>query len=85
MNDTPAFMEQKMIELFAAKTPSERVAMASSMYDTSRMITEFALKQDHPEWTPDELRREIFLRYYGGEFDSAEKEKIVDWLMRTKE
>ena len=84
MNDTSPFMEQKMIDLFAARTPSERVAMASSMYDTSRQITESALRRDHPEWTRSELRREIFLRYYGDEFGDAEKEKIVAWLMCEK-
>ena len=85
MNDTSPLIEQKMRDLFAAKTPAERMAMGSSMYDTSRLITESALRRDHPEWTPGELRREIFLRYYGYEFNDAEKKNIVAWLMRARE
>jgi hypothetical protein len=81
MNDTSAAMELKMMELFSAKTPAERVAMGASMYDTSRMITEARLKREHPDWTPNELRREIFLAYYGDEFDVVQREKIAAWLM----
>ncbi len=84
MNDTSPFIEQKMGEMFAAKTPAERVEMGASMYDTSRMITELRLRREHPEWTSGELRREIFVRYYGDDFSGPQREKIAAWLMEEK-
>ena len=77
MNDTPPEIEEKMRELIRKKTPEERLRMGCAMYDFSKRLVSRAILEGRPELTPAELRREIFLRFYGNNFDSAAREKIL--------
>ncbi len=47
--------------VLAAKTPAERIAIASSAHRTARTILQSRVQQLHPDWT-DERRHCEFLR-----------------------
>jgi hypothetical protein len=65
------------------RPPEERLRMGFSMYDTAKEIVKSAIRQKFPGITPEDLKKEIFLRFYGFEFDAREKEKIIAALMRS--
>ena len=77
MNDTPPKIEEKMRELIRKKTPEERLRMGCSMYDFSKRLVSRAILEGRPHLTSVELRRELFLRFYGNNFDSVARKKIL--------
>jgi hypothetical protein len=50
--------------ILRAMTPAQKLAAAEDMYRTARDIKTAALRQQHPDWSEEEIRRkvrEIFL------------------------
>lgn len=80
MNDTSPLMEKKMRELILKKTPSERVLMGCSMYETSRYLIKRFILENNPSISEKELRVEMFLKFYKDDFSAEECEKIVKHL-----
>ena len=76
MNDTHPEVGVRFRNLMKAKSNEERLLMGCSMYDTAKQIVQSAIYSQRPEITPEEMRKEIFLRFYGLEFSQAEKEKV---------
>lgn len=80
MNDTNPEIVGKMCKMIQLKSPEERVKMGCSMNETSRyLVTQAILKKD-PNLSTAMLRQEIFLRYYGSDFNSDNREKILRQL-----
>ncbi len=80
MNDTSAEMDEKMREMIRIKTPLERLKMGSSMYATSRYLIERAIVEQNPLISKKELKKEVFLKFYGNDFSKEDCEKIVKYL-----
>ncbi|NGX37322.1 MAG: hypothetical protein K1000chlam2_00476 [Chlamydiae bacterium] len=80
MRDTSPEMEKKMIEMMQKKSPTERVKMGISMYETSRYLVTRAIKEQNPNISETALRQEIFLKFYRNDFDPATREKILKHL-----
>jgi len=76
MNDTHPEVAAQFRDLMKAKSNEERLLMGCSMYDTAKQIVQSAVYNEHPAITPEEMKKEIFLRFYGLEFSQADKEKI---------
>ena len=76
MNDTHSEVAAQFRDLMKAKSNEERLLMGCSMYDTAKQIVQSAVYNEHPAITPEEMKKEIFLRFYGLEFSRADKEKI---------
>ena len=76
MNDTHPEVAAQFRDLMKAKSNEERLLMGCSMYDTAKQIVQSAVYNEHPAITPEEMKKEIFLRFYGLEFSRADKEKI---------
>ena len=55
--------------------------MGCSMYDTARQIVRSAIYNSRPGITDEEMKKEIFLRFYGKEFRRADREKFLSALM----
>ena len=83
MDDTSPEIAKKMREMFLKKTPLERLQMGCSMYDTSRYVVSCAILRENPNITNGEFRKEIFLRFYGNDFDTEERNKIIEHLKNT--
>jgi len=77
MNDTHPEVALQFRDLMKAKSNEQRLLMGCSMFDTAKQIVQSAIYGQRPEITPEEMRKEIFLRFYGQEFSRAEKEKIL--------
>jgi len=82
MHDTTPEMAQKMSEMMQTKSPLERLEMGCSMYETSRQLLIRAILEHHPKISEAELRRELFLKFYGNDFDPVTREEIVTQLLR---
>ena len=74
MNDTHPEMKVRFRNLMMSKTGQERLLMGCSMYDTAKEIVRSSINNNYPGITPAEMRREIFLRFYGHEFSQPDKE-----------
>ena len=80
MNDTPPEVTVKMAEMIQAKSPSERANMGWSMYETSKLLVIRAIMEQNPGISKGALRREIFLKFYGSDFDPETRDKIIKHL-----
>jgi hypothetical protein len=77
MNDTPAAIISKFNQLMMAKSGQERLLMGFSMFDTAKQIVKDALHAEYSKISPQDLKQKLFLRFYGGEFDRIQTEKIL--------
>ncbi len=80
MRNTTREMEYRMCEMIQAKLPIERLKMGCSMYETSKYLITRAILEDHPNISKVNLRKELFLRFYGSDFDPINREKILKHL-----
>lgn len=71
MTDTTPKIYNKLIMLVRQKTPLERLKMCADMFDMARSLILASLGDGANQ------RRELFLRFYGQDFNAAKKEKIL--------
>lgn len=77
MDDTTPDISQKIREMIRMKPPIERLKMGCSMYETSRYLITRAIMEKNPHISKSALRQELFLRFYGNDFDPISREKIL--------
>jgi len=77
MNDTHPDIAMRFRDLIMSKSGEERLLMGFSMYDAAREIVRSAILAERPDITPEGMKQEIFLRFYGQEFSQADREKIL--------
>jgi hypothetical protein len=63
--------------MLLARAPEERLKMGCSMSATARALVRASVLAQDPDASPAALRRALFLRFYGDEFDAAERERIL--------
>jgi len=80
ISDTHPDIAIRFRDLMMSKTGEQRLLMGFSMYDTARQIVRSAIYNSRPEITEEEMKKEIFLRFYGWEFSRADKEKFLSAL-----
>ena len=80
MNDTHPDVAVRFRDLMMSKTGQERLLMGCSMYDTAKQIVINSICNRQPGITDAEIKREIFLRFYGPEFSQAERDKFFSAL-----
>lgn len=52
--------------MYRAKTPAERIAIACQANRTARQILAARIQSLRPEWTGEEVNREVARRFTGG-------------------
>jgi hypothetical protein len=77
MDDTNPKIAQKMREMILMKSPLERIEMANSMHETSKYLITRSILEKNPHISRADLKKELFLRFYGNDFDLASQEKII--------
>ena len=77
MNDTPPDVEERYRAMLMQRTGEERLIMGCAMRDTARALVEASLREQNPLATEAEIRKGVFLRFYGHEFDAATRDKIL--------
>jgi len=80
MFDTHPDIAVRFRDLMMRKSGQERLLMGCSMYDTAKEIVRSAVRNRQPGITDAEIKREIFLRFYGPEFSQADREKLLSAL-----
>jgi hypothetical protein len=82
MDDTSPDIAQKIHEMMQMKSPTERVKMGFSMYKTSKYLVARSILENTPIYSGIALRQELFLRFYGNDFDEDTKQKILEHIGR---
>lgn len=82
MNDTPPDMERRYREMLLRRSGAERLKMGFSMFATARALVAASVREKEPSASPAVLRRALFLRFYGADFGTEDREKIAAWLGR---
>ncbi len=65
------------------RTGAERLIMGCAMRDTARAFVEASLREQNPEATEGDIRKGLFLRFYGHEFDTPTRAKILAAVERV--
>ena len=68
MNDTSAVVERLVSERYAAMSPTERIRIAASLYESARAIIESSLPAG---MTAEQRRYAVVKRLYGDELPEA--------------
>ena len=77
MTDTPPEVMQRYRAMLLERSPEERLKMGCSMGATARMLVRASVLAQDPHASPAAVRRALFLRFYGHEFEAAERERIL--------
>jgi hypothetical protein len=77
MKDTPPEMDVRYRAMLMQRSGEERLKMGCAMRETARALVESSLLEQDPQATPETVRKGIFLRFYGHEFDVKSREKIL--------
>jgi len=77
MNDTAPEIQDKIDDIYKNKTGEEKLLIALSMFETARELVISSLPKNLSD---RDLRKELFLRFYGNDFTVNEKEKILNNL-----
>ena len=77
MNDTSLEIEEKLDEIYQGKSGEEKLLIALRMFETARELVISSLPKN---LSNKDIRREIFLRFYGDEFGDREKAEILKRL-----
>lgn len=84
MNDTSKNIKQIYNEKLMAKSPLERLKMASDMYDSVKRLSKSGLLREKKHLDQPMLRRELFLRIYGSDFSVSERKRIVEKISNLR-
>ena len=74
--DTHPDIAVRFRNMMMRKSGEQRLRMGCSMRDAAKQIVRIAIYESHPEITEAEMKREIFLIFYGHEFSRDDREKL---------
>jgi len=80
VKDTPPGLDRKFRRLLLSRSGEERLKMGCSMHATARKLAHAALVQKHPGARPAQLKRLLFLHFYGKDFAADERDRIASFL-----
>jgi hypothetical protein len=77
MKDTSPALQERYQAKLMQRTGEERLMMGCGMRDAARALMEASLQEQDPHITIEGLRKAVFLRFYGHEFDAETRTKIL--------
>lgn len=77
MKDTPPEMDARYRAMLMQRSGEERLTMGCAMRETARALVEASIREQDPQATPEAVRKGLFLRFYGHEFDAESRAKIL--------
>jgi len=77
MSDTTPEIQDIMDDIYKSKSGEEKLLIALSMFETARKIV---LSSIPLNLSDKNVRIELFLRFYGNDFNEKEKDKIISIL-----
>ena len=80
IDHTPPEEDPRYRRMILARSPSERLAMACGMFSAAKTLVRAGIVSECGGTEPEDLRRRIFLRLYGGDFEPTKLKKILKRL-----
>jgi len=80
MSDTSAELEQRFRAMLLARSGEDRLKMGCSVHAMAQKLVRASVLAKFPFASPAAVRRELFLRFYGGEFDPEVRDRILQAL-----
>jgi len=80
MNDTHPEITALFRKLMMEKSGEQRLIMGCSMYDAAKQIVRSSICNSRPCITEEQMKKEVFIRFYGHEFSKAERDRILSAL-----
>lgn len=80
MKDTTPEIESLFNQMMMNKTGQERLKMGFSMFEMARKQVLASILNQNPNADPKEIRKQLFLRFYGQDFTPEECEKILSQI-----
>jgi hypothetical protein len=77
MKDTSPEMGARYHDMLMQRSGEERLMMGCAMRETARALVEASIREQNPQATPEVVRKGVFLRFYGHEFDTESRAKIL--------
>ena len=77
MNDTLPEVDERYRTMLMQRTGEARMIMGCAMRDTARAFVEASLREQDPRAAEATIRKRLFLRFYGHEFDASRRDKIL--------
>lgn len=78
MNDTSDEIIKKQRDIFFKKTSNERFEIGCNFILMGRTIVESSIKEANPDISENELKIEVFKRYYKNTFPKNEMNNIIN-------
>jgi len=81
-DDAPArpvieLLDPMIVEILRRQTPQQRLAHAFRIWETARVITLGAIRQQHPDWSEEQVLREAANRLSHGETERARRSMAI--------
>ena len=83
MKDTLPEMDARYQDMLMQRSGEERLVMGCAMRETARTLIEASIREQDPQATPEAVRKGLFLRFYGHEFDADSRRKILAAIEAT--
>jgi len=83
MNDTTPEMDERYRAMLLQRSGEERLIMGCAMHETARALVVASLLEQNPQAGTADLRKGVFLRFYGHEFDDDTRAKILAAIEQT--
>ena len=84
-SDTSPEMAARARAIVMARTPSERAAMASEMSVSARALVAVGVRMElGPDASELDVRRAVFVRFYGGELGAGRAAALFDAVERSR-
>lgn len=83
MKDTPPEMDARYQDMLMQRSGEERLMMGCAMRETARALVEASIREQYPQATLETIRKGLFLRFYGHEFDADSRTKILAAIEST--
>lgn len=80
MKDTDPQTQANFLRMMMAKSPVERLTMGCSMFSTAKRLVEASILEAEPNIRPNEMRKKVFLRFYGSDFDKKQIKRFLQGL-----
>ncbi len=77
MRDTAPEIERRFRSMMLERSGEERLKMGCSMHRFAQLLVRASVLAANPHATTAELRRTLFLRFYGSDFDAATRDRIL--------
>jgi hypothetical protein len=85
VKDTHPDIERKFRKMLLERPGEERLKMGCSMHATAQALAKAYILQRHPRAHPAELKRLLFLHFYGADFASEARRQIASALARNRQ